>query len=77
MQVHDLFLHLFGLVRSEAEVTYVIAAQLFRVIVSQLRLGDVRTQERVSGKGARQTARHNVVSQLKAQVVPDREKELS
>lgn len=77
MQVHDLFLHLFGLVRSKAQVTYVIAAQLFRVVVSQFRLGDVRTQERVSSKGARQTARHDIISQLKAQVVPDREKEFS
>lgn len=41
MQVYDLFLQLFGLVGSEAEVADVIAAQLFRVVVSQLRLGDV------------------------------------
>lgn len=62
MQVQDLLLQLFGLVGSEAEVADVIASQLIRVVVSQLRLGDVWTQERMSDKGAWQTARHDIVS---------------
>lgn len=41
MQVCDLFLHLFSLVGSEAEVADVIAAQFLRVVVSHFRLGDV------------------------------------
>lgn len=77
MKVNDLFLQLFGLVGSKAEVAEVITAQLNGVVVSQLRLGDVWTQEGVSGKGARQTARHDIISQLKAKVEPDQEKELS
>lgn len=70
VELHDLLLQFFGLVGGEAQLADVVAGQFLRVVVSQLRLRRVGAQNGVGGKGAGKTARHHVVSQLQAQVVP-------
>lgn len=70
VELHDLLLQFFGLVGGEAQLADVVARQFFRVVVSQLRLRCVGSQNGVGGKGAGKTTRHYVISQLQAQVVP-------
>lgn len=70
VELHDLLLQFFGLVGGEAQLADVVACQFFWVVVTQLRLCRVGTQNSVGGKGAGKATRHHIISQLQAQVVP-------
>ena len=72
MHLHDLLLQLLGLVGGEAQLADVVAAQLLRVVVPQLRLHRERAQHGVRGEGAGQPAGHHVVPQLQTQEVAGR-----
>lgn len=71
MQVHDLLLQLGRLIRRELELLQVVAVlHLLRIVVSQLRLHQVRAQQCVCDERARQTTLQNVVAHLQAEMVP-------
>lgn len=69
MQLHHPLLQLPRLVGGEAEFTDVVRGVLIMVIVSQLRLDRVGTKKSVCDKGAWQSAREDVISQLQTQVI--------
>lgn len=69
MQLCHLLFQLFCLGGGKLEVTEVMTGVLFRVIVPELGLQCVRSQEGVSHKGAGQATRGNVLPELKAQEV--------
>lgn len=75
MQLHDSVLKLAGLVRSKVEVTDVVWGVLVLVVVSELSLHGVGTQQSVSDERAGKTTRQDVITQLEAQIVPRRDGE--
>lgn len=75
VEVHDLVLHLLGLVRGKAKLVNVVRGVLLWIIISQLRLDCVWTKNCVCGEGAGQTAGHNIISQLQTQVIPETDRE--
>lgn len=64
MQLHDSVLQLTSLVRGEAEVTDIICAVLFLVVVSELSLYGVGAQQSVSDERAGESAGQDVITQL-------------
>lgn len=69
VQLRHLLFQLLGLVRGKLEVTEVITAMLFWVVVPKFSLQCVRSQEGMSDKRAGQAARGDVLPELKAQKV--------
>lgn len=70
MKFHNLLFKLFGLVWSQFEFIDVICAVEVRIVVPQLRLHCVGTQQSQRCKGTRQPPRDDVLSKLKTQVIP-------
>lgn len=70
MKFHNLLFKLFGLVWSQFEFIDVVCAVEVRIVVPQLRLHCVGTQQSQSCKGTRQPPRDDVLSKLKTQVIP-------
>lgn len=62
VKIHDLLLHLLGLVWREAEFADVVCAVLVWVVVPKLRLHSVGAQDSVCSKRARQPPRHHIIS---------------
>lgn len=74
MKFHNLLFKLFSLVWGQFKFTDIICAVQIRVIVSQFGLHRVRAQQSQSRKGTRQPPRNDVLSKLKTQVIPLRNK---
>lgn len=75
MKLHNLFFKLFCLVWGQFELSDVIWAMEIRIIVSQLWLDCVGTQQSQGGKGAGQPPCKDVLSKLQTQVIPGGRKE--
>lgn len=70
MKLHNLLFQLFRLVRGQFKFTDIIWAVQIRIVVSQLGLDRVGTQQSQSRKGTGQPPRNDVLSKLKTQVIP-------
>lgn len=64
MQLHDSVLQLAGLIGGKAEVADVVCAMLVLVVVSELSLDGVGTQQSVSDEWAGEPTRQDVITQL-------------
>lgn len=69
MELHHPLLQLSSLIGGEVEIADVVRGMLVLVIVPQLSLNSVGTQEGVSDEWAWQAAWQHVIPQLQAQVV--------
>lgn len=72
MKLHNLLFQLFCLVRGQFKFTDIIRAVQIGIVVSQLGLDRVGTQQSQSRKGTGQPPRNDVLSKLKTQVVPEK-----
>lgn len=70
VQLDHFILQLFRVIRREAELADIVAAILIGIVVAELRLHGVGAQQGQRDERARQPTRHDVVSQLQAEVVP-------
>lgn len=70
VQLDHFILQLFRVIWREAELADVVAAVLVGVVVAELRLDGVGAQQGQRDERAGQPTRHNVISQLQAEVVP-------
>lgn len=77
VQLDHFVLQLLRVVWREAELADVVAAVLVRVVVAELRLHGVGAQQGQGDERAGQPTRHDVISQLQAEVVPARENQCS
>lgn len=64
MQLHDSLLQLTGLIGGKAEVTDVVRAVLVLVVVPELSLDSVGTQQSVSDERAGEPTGQDVITQL-------------
>lgn len=69
VQFHDALLQLPCLVGGEAQLTHIVAHVLLSVMVTQLSLHGVGTQQGMGDKGAGQAPCDDVSTELQAQVV--------
>lgn len=76
VQLNHLIFQLFSVIRCKAKLADIVTAVLIGVIVAKLRLHSVGAQQGEGDKGAGQPARHDVISQLQAEVVPAKEHRL-
>lgn len=73
VQLDHLIFQLFSVIRCKAKLADIVTAVLIRVVVTKLRLHSIGAQQGKGDKGAGQPARHDVISQLQAEVVPAKE----
>lgn len=70
VQLDHFILQLFRVIRRKAELADIVTAILIGIVVTKLWLHGVGAQQGQCDERARQPTRHDVISQLQAQVVP-------
>ena len=70
VQLDHFVLQLLSVIRCEAKLADIVAAVLVGVVVAELRLHGVGAQQGQGDERAGQSAWHNVIPQLQAEVVP-------
>lgn len=70
MKLHDLLLELGRLIRRNFKLRQVILFMLIGAVVANVGLHQIAAEQRLSDKRAGQTAGHNIIPYLQAQMVP-------